>query len=258
MKRSTKLLILGSTTLLFIMVLAAMQPIPQPAAYHLFADHRTCLGVINCWNVLSNLPFLFIGLYGLWQVKKSAAPVTVQYMYAILFTGIVLTGLGSAYYHHAPDNDSLVFDRLPMTIVFMSFFAATIAAWINRKAGTLLLLPLLMLGIGSVLWWHYTEQAGQGDLRSYAFVQFYPMLIIPLIFFLFASPANNKGLYLLIGVMVWYGLAKLFEVLDAPVYNILKFVSGHSLKHIAAAVATWYIVLFYIRKYKPYNFSRQL
>ena len=136
-----------------------------------------------------------------------------------------------------------------MTIVFMSFLAAVVSGWINSKAGTLLLLPLLQLGIGSVLWWHYTELEGAGDLRLYAFVQFYPVLIVPLILLLYASPQNNTGLYLLAGVLVWYGVAKIFEWQDVAVYNTLHIVSGHSVKHIAAAMATWYLVKFFDKKY---------
>jgi len=216
-------------------------------SYHLFADQRTISGIPNFANVLSNIPFLFIGMYGLFLLRKSPAPI--NHIYTVLFSGIFLTGLGSAYYHYAPDNNSLVFDRIPMTLVFMAFLSATIAAWVDFKTGIRLLIPLLVLGVASVLWWHYTELKGAGDLRFYGFIQFYPMLIIPLIFLLFASPANNKGLYLLVWVIVWYGAAKIFESFDKDIYRITGFISGHSLKHIAAAIATWYIVKFFEKKY---------
>jgi hypothetical protein len=100
-----------------------------------------------------------------------------------------------------------------------------------------------------VLWWHYTELKGAGDLRLYGFVQFYPMLIIRIIFLLFASPENNRGLLLLVGVIAWYAAAKGFEQLDAPIYRVTGYLSGHSLKHLAAAIATWYMVKFYQKKY---------
>jgi hypothetical protein len=138
---------------------------------------------------------------------------------------------------------------MPMTLVFMSFLSATIAAWIDVGTGTRFLVPLVLLGVASVLYWHYTELKGAGDLRLYGFVQFYPMIIIPLIFLWFASPANNKGLYLLIWVIAWYGVAKLFELFDKNIYAATGFISGHSLKHIAAAIATWYIVRFFEKKY---------
>jgi len=247
MKRITRLLILGVCTLTSIVIAMMLKPHPQDLSYHLFADQRTISGIPDFANVLSNIPFLFIGMYGLFLLRKSPGPI--NHIYTVLFSGIFLTGLGSAYYHYAPDNNSLVFDRIPMTLVFMAFLSATIAAWVDFKTGTRLLIPLLVLGVASVLWWHYTELKGAGDLRFYGFIQFYPMLIIPLIFLLFASPANNKELYLLVWVIVWYGAAKIFELFDKDIYRITGFISGHSLKHIAAAIATWYIVIFFEKKY---------
>lgn len=47
---------------------------------------------------------------------------------AVLFAGVLLTSAGSTWYHLAPTNDSLVWDRLPMTLGFMGLFAASRAA----------------------------------------------------------------------------------------------------------------------------------
>ncbi len=245
----TKLLLLGFCTLIAIIITIMLKPVPQDLVYHQFADQRSIVGVPNFLNVISNLPFLFVGLYGLRKLKISGAPSPINRMYAVLFGGIFLTALGSAYYHYAPDNNSLVFDRLPMTLVFMAFLSSVIAAWIDIKAGARLLLPLLLLGTGSVIYWHYTELKGVGDLRFYAFIQYFPMLFIPFIFLLFKDSANNKGLFLLVWVIGWYVAAKLLETFDSGIYAATHFISGHSLKHIAAAVATWYMVKFFEKKY---------
>ncbi|MEO5685627.1 MAG: ceramidase domain-containing protein [Chitinophagaceae bacterium] len=249
MKRQTRILLLVVVTLAAIAIVVILPPIPQSLAYHLFADRRAMAGIPNFANVFSNIPFLLVGGYGLYLLGHSNAANAIKLIYGIIFSGIVFTGLGSAYYHYAPGNYSLVFDRLPMVIVFMAFLCATIADWINVKAGTILLMPLLLLGLASVIYWYYTELKGTGDLRFYGFIQYYPMLIIPFIFLLFASPAGNKGLYLLIWVMAWYGIAKVCEATDAPVYHATGFISGHSLKHITAAIATWYLVRFFKKKY---------
>ena len=251
----TKLSFLGFSTLIALIIIIMLKPIPQDLAYHRFADQRNIAGIPNFLNVITNLPFLFVGVYGLFKLKLSAAPAPINRMYAILFAGIFLTGMGSAYYHYAPDNNSLVYDRLPMTLVFMAFLSSVVAAWIDIKAGARLLIPFLLLGTGSVIYWHYTELKGAGDLRFYAFIQFFPMVLIPFIFLLFRDPANNKGLFLLVWVIGWYVTAKLLETFDKGIYTATHFISGHSLKHIAAAVATWYMVKFFERKYivKPGN-----
>jgi hypothetical protein len=251
MQRATRIFILIVLTVVCIIVVLLLKPMPQDTAYHQFADQRTIAGIPYFANVLSNLPFLIVGFYGLSIIKKSQAPLSIKKMYAVLFAGIFLTGLGSAYYHLAPSNARLVFDRIPMTIVFMAFLSATIAAWIDIKTGAFLLIPLLLLGIASVLWWYHTELNNAGDLRFYGFIQFYPILLAPFIFILFASPEKSRGLRLLIWVIAWYGVAKIFETWDIPVYKHSGFISGHSLKHIAAAAATWYIVQFFKKKYIP-------
>ena len=139
-------------------MISFLQPIHQDPAYHRFADARAWLGVPNAWNVWSNLPFVIVGLAALqWLARQ---PVPHRKMWAVFFIGITLTGFGSAYYHWNPNNDTLVWDRLPMTISFMAFFAALLAERVSERAGNWLLMPLLAAGIGSVVYWHYTD-----DLR---------------------------------------------------------------------------------------------
>ena len=155
----------------------AVPAIPQDPAYHVMADQRTLLGIPNTLNVLSNLPFAIVGALGLlvtFGARSRAAWIDEweRWPAAVLFTGIGLTAFGSGYYHLAPDNHRLVWDRLPMTIAFMGFFASTIGERLGVRAGTWLLLPLLFLGIVSVFNWLRTEMLGAGDLRPYGLVQF--------------------------------------------------------------------------------------
>ena len=249
MKSNAKFLLISLLTLVAIVVVIMLKPIPQNSSYHLFADQITIFGIPNFLNVFSNFLFLIFGIYGLSLLKKTNAQRSIKVIYAVLFSGILLTGLGSAYYHYSPNNDSLVYDRIPMTIVFMAFLSVTVAELIDIKIGTLLLLPLVLLGITSVLWWHYSELSGAGDLRFYGFIQYYPILLIPIIILLFPSTAGNQGLRSLIWVVIWYIIAKICEHFDKEIYSAIGFISGHSLKHIAAAIATWCIVRIYARKY---------
>jgi ceramidase len=244
------------TVIALVSVFVFFSPYPQDPSFHLFADHNTILGIHNFYNVISNIPFVFVGFAGLTLLKTSTAKTSIVVIYAVLFCGIILTGLGSAYYHYRPDNDALVYDRIPMTIVFMAFLSAVIAECINAKAGAALLFPLAITGISSVLWWHHTELIGQGDLRMYGFVQFYPMLAIPAILLIFPSEANNKTWRLLMWVVLWYVIAKVLEHFDKEIYSFTGFISGHSLKHIAAAVATWYMLKLFEKKYIRYTGSK--
>jgi len=154
MANSRKFSILAFLTLATLVLIFLAPPIPQPVSFHHFADDRALWGIPNFGNVASNLAFLIIAIIGLATVVKTVAPPAIRMTFAVVFLGVLLTGLGSAYYHWNPNNDTLVWDRLPMTIVFMSLLAATIAELINRQISIRLLLPLVALGIGSVIWWH--------------------------------------------------------------------------------------------------------
>jgi hypothetical protein len=227
-------MLLIALSLITINVTFLLSPLHQNLSYHSFADTRTVAGIPNFWNVITNLPFVIIGIYGLTRLSKIRDHQLIDTM---MFIGILLTGFGSGYYHLHPNNDTLVYDRIPMTIVFMSFLSLTIAQCINGRFGKALLFPLILIGIGSVLWWQYSD-----DLRLYGFVQFYPVVFVPLIYLLFPSDQSKQSWQLLKWVIVWYVIAKLFEHFDKELFQFTQFVSGHSLKHLAASAASYYLV----------------
>jgi hypothetical protein len=214
-------------------------PTPQPLSYHDFADRRSWLGIPNFGDVVSNIPFLVAGLWGLaFLCGKSSRErfldARERWPYVFVFLGLLLTAFGSAYYHLAPDNARLLWDRLPMTIVFMPLVAAMIGERINVRLGPWLLPVLIAVGLGSVLQWHSSEQGGAGDLRFYAAVQLYSLLA--LLAALLLPPRYTGGSYLLV-VAGLYVLAKLCETADRPLFSLTHFVSGHTLKHLAAGTA---------------------
>ena len=216
--------------------LLLLPPIVQNQNYHDFADQRTLFGIPNFWNVVSNIPFIGIGAVGLWQFGRSQATM-------LLFLGIFLTGFGSAYYHLEPNDQTLFWDRLPMAIGFMAIFATVIEERVDRRLGTILLWPMTAVGVFSLLLWRWT-----GDLRLYAWVQFFPCLALPLIFVLF-PPRFTGTMYWLLAAM-FYALAKLFELYDNAVYSAGAILSGHTLKHFFAAAACA-VVLRYFQKRQP-------
>lgn len=220
-------------------------PIPQDPAYHRFADRRPLLGLPHALNVLSNAPFAVVGVLGLAALLGGRPPVRFldpreRWWYVVFFVGVGFTGLGSAYYHLAPDNERLVWDRLPMTLAFMGLLAAIVGERVDVRAGLRLLPPLLALGVASVVQWHATERAGVGDLRLYVLVQFVPLLVVPLLMGLY-GPRYSRGTDVL-GVVALYATAKLLELGDAAVFGLGHVVSGHTLKHLTAAAGTSWIL----------------
>src|ERR1700741_4982916 len=188
---------------LMIISLVALLPLPpllQDQAYHQFADQRELFGIPNFWNVVSNLPFVAVGAVGLWRFHRDATTV-------VLFAGLFLTGFGSSYYHLDPNDSTLFWDRLPMTLCFAAILAAVVEERVDARAGAMLLRPMLAIGIFSLLLWRWTD-----DLRLYAWAQFFPFLALLLILSLF--PAKYTGTPYWVGAAALYALAKLLEFLD--------------------------------------------
>ena len=226
-----------------MVVVAALLPrIPQDAAYHRFADTRTLFGVPHALNVLSNVPFLLVGLLG-WRAVFRKSPFlnpSERRPYAVCFAGITLTAFGSSWYHWAPDNATLVWDRLPMTLGFMGLLCAVIAERVSVRVGLALLGPLIGGGIASVWYWRITEATGVGDLRPYLLVQFGPAILIPALVLLFPARYTLSERYW--RILGWYAAAKILEATDGPIFAAGGIVSGHTLKHLAAAWACYEIV----------------
>ena len=218
-------------------------PIPQSLIYHNFADRSVMWGIPNFFDVLSNLPFVLVGLLGLYKTSRKNRINIIsenRFSYQVFFIGVALVGVGSGYYHLSPDNASLVWDRIPMTIAFMALCCVVIGEYASGRLGAILLVPLVSIGVLSVLYWHWTAVAGRGDLRPYILVQFLPMLVIPVILVCFKSGYNRVSGYWLL--LLAYAIAKLFEHFDREVLGATLFISGHSLKHVAAAIGI-YILL---------------
>ena len=235
--------------LLALTVLVIHGAIPQSQRYHDFADQRAVWGIPRFFDVISNLPFVLVGLLGLYKSMVSKT-ITVgkenQKSYNVFFFGLALLGVGSGYYHLAPTNASLVWDRIPITIAIMALSAIVFGEFVSLRLGAKLLIPLVAIGILSVLYWYWSETAGNGDLRPYALVQFLPMVTIPIVLVFFNSKyTKTSGYWFLFSA---YIVAKLCELFDREIYNFFDFVSGHTLKHLFAALGLYFLLLSFQRR----------
>lgn len=237
-KETIGYLILALLALAAVIAMFFLSPIEQNESYHNFSDKRTLLHIPNFWNVVSNLPFLLVGLIGLFKLNSFT---TAKAQYLVFFSGVSLVAFGSGYYHWNPTNDTLIWDRLPMTLAFMALFSIIISEFISDKTGRLLLAPLLAIGVVSVLYWVIFK-----DLRFYALVQYYPMVAIPVIIIFFKSKYTLTGGYWLL--LLAYIIAKFFEYYDYQIQSILHVISGHTLKHLAASLGVCILLDTYLKR----------
>ncbi len=223
-------------------------PVPQDPHYHAFADGRSFLGIPNFLNVASNLPFFAVGAAGIAFLlgRRGARPFREgweRWPYLLLLGSIFLVGWGSSWYHWNPTDETLFWDRLPMTLLFTSFLGIMVIERIDAAWGARLLPLLILAGVSTLLW----GQA-RNDLRFYGLLQGMAMLGVPLILLLFERRYSRASdLWAIVGL---YGIAKLFEVFDAEVYRAGFGVSGHTFKHLLGALASWKI-LSMLRKRRP-------
>ena len=214
-----------------LVAVMALPPIAQDPSYHDFADRRTFFGIPSFLNVVTNLAFLAVGIAGIGRCASGRGAMGARWSWMACFIGTALVGLGSGYYHLAPDNGALVWDRVPMSVGFMGLLVAVLAEHLNLRLEKILLVPAILFGIASVVVWHVTD-----DLRLYAWVQFMPLLVIPAVLFLFDSPYTHRRLLLV--ALAIYAVAKLAEHYDRAVFAVTgEIISGHSLKHLLAALA---------------------
>lgn len=237
--RKVIITLLIAATVLMIILGLLHKPISQPQSYHHFADQRGWFGIVNFQNVLSNLPLALVGFWGLFLLLS---PGKVQFIdrrerwpWIGVTVGFILAAFFSGYYHLAPDDFRLLWDRLPMTIVFMSFVSALICAQLSSRIGLLLWPILIFIGVFSVLLWFVSD-----DLRLYVLVQGYAVVVASIL--LLAPPHYTRTSDLIV-VLLFYILAKLFELFDLQIYILDDgFVSGHTLKHLAVAMAAFWLL----------------
>jgi hypothetical protein len=236
-RRNLKLAVVGGIALAAVVAVSLIAPIPQDAGYHNFADRRAALGIPNFADVATDLPFVVVGVLALVLLARGAAPgglPELRAAYVVFFLGVTLVGFGSGFYHLRPSNATLLWDRLPMTMAFMAFLSAVAGENISVRLGRRMLLPLVVVGIATVIYWYASETRGHGDLRPYALVQLLPMAVIPVILILFRSSLTKT--WYLWAVLGAYGAAKAAECLDAAAFQFTGALSGHSLKHLLAAL----------------------
>ena len=222
------------TGLIILILLAIFLPsIEQNQNYHNFADQRVLFGVNNAFDTLSNLAFIIVGILGLVNFYNNHY-IKISNSFSVIlnlfFISIILTGLGSSFYHLSPNDFTLVFDRLAMSLVFASILAMLAYLKISPRFGLHTLAELLILAPLTVLIWKFN-----GNLTPYVVLQFGGIILVILTLLLTKTRMQGPCFTSLI---ILYGAAKLVEFYDEKIFNLSQnLISGHTLKHLIAALA---------------------
>ncbi|GKS77445.1 membrane-spanning protein [Acidovorax sp. SUPP950] len=230
---------------------------PQVAAdphQHAFADQRTLWGIAHAMDVLTNLPFALMGLLGVRRLVQwvrsgkaggcgegvaqaaGTGRTTTAVMAAIFFSGLLLTAGASALYHAVPHNITLLWDRMGMLVAFTGLVGLAVDGRMGARPAWVLACVLPLAGALSLRAWGMA-----GQVLPWGVLQGGGMLLVAA---LAMVPARSSRPPLsLVAVIGWYALAKLLELGDHAVFGWTGgWVSGHSLKHVAAALAAWPVI----------------
>jgi hypothetical protein len=241
-------------------------PIHQFSDYHAFADQTNFGAIPHAADVLSNLGFALVAIWAAWSVwparsarsgllspklpsQTSYSSTTALHSKQALWSvksvalnlfifGLFATALGSGYYHWAPDNMRLFWDRLPIVLTCAGLLGAAHSDSVQASRHSRSFFPLVMFvasGVASVMWWSVTDYDGKGDLRWYLMFQFLPLLLIPIWHSIYPTPKRTRWLFAI--ALLIYVVAKAAEIHDHAIYTWSGFITGHTLKHLLASVA---------------------
>ena len=224
-------------------ILALHGRIAQPAHYNEFADQSVVSGIPHAADVLSNIGFALVAIWGwltLWPRRASAQLRSGWPGYRLFLIALFLTAFGSAFYHLAPDNARLIWDRLPIALACAGLIVGVRGDTRPGLKTEIEAIALATFAVASVAWWAYTERGGADDLRPYLLLQGLPLILIPLWQAIYRTPRADRIAFA--AAMALYVLAKVAEVLDHEIAHTLGFFSGHTLKHLIATMATGAVV----------------
>lgn len=205
--------------------------VAQQANYHGFADQQVRWGLPHAADVLSNLAFAVMALTGARRLAFAHLDTTQRSLGALTCTGLLLTAACSSWYHLWPDDAGLVVDRLGMSFAFAGLIGLA-ACRTSRRAGVAMAALVLLGAPVSV-----AVFAASGDLLPWAVLQGGGMVLL----LAMAAVRHHDALPVRWGLVIAaYALAKLLELGDHAIWEATgQWVSGHSLKHVVAALAVW-------------------
>lgn len=251
-------LMLGAAIALYGVLRLTLGPLPQDPAYHLLADTRTLRGVVpRAGDILTNLAILAAGLFGIALRSRMNVAQEARTAVDVLIAASILTAFGSAYYHLAPENATLIWDRMGIAVVLTSLLVIVMADRVHPRFAREALWPFTGLGVASVALWGVSEAMGREDLLLYLFVRIGAGAAI--VFLLILRPPRHTGTVWLVAAMLCEVAMAIFERLDHQVFALTGgFASGHNVKHVLAGIALAFVFWWLrVRKTLPHRASPQ-
>jgi hypothetical protein len=236
--------LVGIAIVLFAVLRFVFGPLPQDPSYHLFADTRLCGPIPRAGDVLSNLSILAAGIAGVALWRRVHIEPGERAAYALLVAGMLLTAVGSAYYHWAPSDARLIWDRLPMSFVLAAMVALVLADRVDPAFARVGWWPFALLGAAGLLYW-----AWSGDLLLYLVMRVGAGVLIICLCLLRRGMHSHVGW--LIAALALDMAMSASERLDREIFSATGgLVSGHNIKHLLAGALLGCLLMWLLQR-KP-------
>jgi len=222
-------------------------PLRQDPGYHFFADTRLLGAIPRAGDVLTNIAILAAGVAGLALWRRVHIAPEERPVYGLLVAAMLATAAGSAWYHWAPSDARLVWDRLPMTLVVAALATLVLADRVHPAFARAAWWPFAMLGSASVLWWAWTGRAGADDLYPYLAVRIGAGAgMVCLLLLRRGRHTHAKWLIAAIALDV---LMTVCERLDYEIFAATHtLISGHGVKHLLAGALLGCVLAWLVRR----------
>ncbi len=222
----------------------SIAPIYDRPDANVYADQRMFFGIPNFFLALPGLIFIILGSLGFWKLWPQRKTF-LRAVWMIFFIASIGIGLGSGYYHLDPSDQRLFWDRLSISTAFMALLAGVISERISLNTAKKVAPFLILFGMGSIFYWGWS-----GDIRFYSLIQYFSIIALPLLCFCFPMK-DDKYIY---GVVIFYVLAKLIEMVDGQIFSLThQMISGLTLKQLCGAVGVYFV---YRKSAKSYNVQK--
>jgi hypothetical protein len=234
--------LVGIGVLLFAVLRFSFGAFSQDPSYHLFVDERAWGAIPRAGDVLSNLTILAAGLAGALLWRRVHIDPGERAAYALLVMGMLMTAVGSAYYHLAPSDARLIWDRLPMTFVLAATVALVLADRVDPAFARVAWWPFALLGIAGLAWW-----AWSGDLLLYLVMRIGSGLLIVCLCLLRAGRYSHIGW--LVAALALDIVMTMSERMDREIFAATQgFLSGHNLKHLLAGALLACVLIWLVQR----------
>ncbi|XP_075672394.1 uncharacterized protein LOC142641920 isoform X2 [Castanea sativa] len=242
----------GGALLCWLCLMFATPKIPLSPKHHRYADMRNFLGVPNTLNVITNFPFLVVGVLGfVLCLQRNFFNIILRgelWGWALFYAGTAGVAFGSAYHHLKPDDNRVMWDTFPMMIAYSSLFSSFMVERMGEKIGLSSLFALLLFAFLSTAY-----GITYNDLRLCMTFQLIPSVAIPGMMYVF-QPKYTHSRYWLFAAGI-HVLAKFEGVADKKIYRANRYIiSGHSLEHLCLAIVP--VLLSIMLMYRNMKFQR--